>query len=481
MPTIDILGRTGETVHVPERALTELDANLEGEVVRPDDGRFDELRRVWNGLIDPHPAALVRCATTADVVAAVGLARDHDLRLSVRGGGHNVAGNGVADGGLVVDLADMRTVTVDPVAATAHAQGGATIGDVDAATQPYGLAVPLGLVSETGVAGLTLGGGFSWLRGAHGLACDNLIAAEIVTADGRVVTASEIENPDLLWGLRGGGGNFGVATLLSYRAHAVGPEVFFSVVFHADEDSASALRFFRDWSRRTSDAISAIAVLWHAPAVDDIPAEHHGRAVTVFAAMHVGTPAMGAAELASLRSFGTPIADWSQPMPYMKVQRFFDEDYPKWLKRYYWKSAYLSDLADPLIDRIVTLNRDAPSHETNIDVWQVSGAASRTIAGATAFGDRSAPFLLNIEANWDEPTDDGVNIAWSREVLGVAAPWSTGGRYMNFSGLHEDDTEAVPATFGANLERLTRLKASYDPTNLFRFNHNIVPTVTSTS
>lgn len=470
---VDALTRVGTVAHLDEEVLRGLAAVLDGELVRPGDDSYEIDRRVWNGMIDVFPALVVKCAGTADVRAAVDFARSHDIVMSVRGGGHNAAGVAVVDRGLVVDLTEMKAVEVDPSSGIVRVQGGVTIGELDAATAPHGLVVPQGVVTETGVAGLTLGGGLGWLRRKFGLACDNLVGAEVVTADGRVVSASEDENPELLWGLRGGGGNFGVVTRFDFRAHAVGPDVHFAVLFHGGDDAVEALRFYREWAADAPDEISAIAVTWHAPEIEEIPEEHHGEPVVVFLAVHAGSPAEGEVALRSFREFGSPIADLSSTMPWVEVQQFFDEDYPKWEKRYYWTSAYVTELPDDLIERLVELNANAPSDESNVDVWQLGGAMARVPADATAFGDRSPAFMFGIEANWEDAGDDAANIAWAREVREAAEPWATGARYANFPGMYEEGE--APDFFGANRDRMAALKAEYDPDNVFDRNHNVAP------
>ena len=470
---ITALTRAGTVVHLDHQTLRAFAGALEGELVRPGDGTYEVDRKVWNGMIDVSPALIVKCAGTEDVRATVDFARSHDIQMSVRGGGHNAAGVAVREQGLVVDLTLMKSVEVDPSTGIVRAQGGVTIGELDAATQPYGLAVPQGVVTETGVAGLTLGGGLGWLRRRFGLACDNLVAAEVVTADGRIVRAGEDENPELLWGLRGGGGNFGIVTSFDLQGHAVGPEVFFAVVYHPGDDVGEALRFYRHWAADAPQDISAIAVMGHAAEIDEIPPEHQGEPTVIFVAMHAGSPAEGEAALRSLRDFGSPIVDFSGVLPYLEVQQFFDEDYPKWEKRYYWTSGYLTELPDEAIERLVELNAAALSPESTIDVWQLGGAMAQVSADATAFGDRSASFMLGIEANWEDANDDEANMAWARDVRAAAEPWGTGARYANFPGLYEADES--PDFFGANHERLAALKTAYDPDNVFDRNHNVAP------
>jgi len=465
--------RSGREIAFAGDELEALAARMEGSLVRPDDPSYETERLVWNGMIDRRPAFVAKCAGAADVVAVLEVVRAHDAQLTVRGGGHNAAGAAVADGAVVIDVGPMKDVEIDTAARRVRAGAGVTIGELDEATQRVGLAVPLGVVTETGVAGLALGGGFGWLRRKHGLSCDNIVSAEVVTADGRIVTASEDEHPELLWGIRGGGGNFGIVTSFEFQAHPLGPEVYFAVVMHPADDVVDALAAYRRWAEGAPDEISALAVTWHAPAIDEVPAEHHGEPIVVFVAMHAGSPQEGERALRSLRDIGSPIADLSAVLPYTEVQQFFDEDYPKWEMRYYWTSTYVRELPDELIETIARLNEQAPSPESTVDVWQLGGALARVPADATAFGDRSAAFMLGIEANWHDPGDDAANIAWARSVAGAAAPWSTGVRYANFPGLYEDGDDID--FFGTNDERLAALKAEWDPTNLFDRNHNVRP------
>lgn len=467
------LTRSGDRVEIPADELGALAAAIEGRVIGPDDADYASERRVWNGMIDHRPALIVTCASPQDVVAALEFARRHDLRMSVRAGGHNAAGAAVVDSGVVIDVRLMQAIEVDAESRIVRAGAGVTIGQLDAATQPFGLAVPQGVVTETGIAGLTLGGGVGWLRRQYGLSCDQLLSAEIVTADGRTVTASPDENPDLFWGIRGGGGNFGVVTSFEFRAHPVGPDVFFAFVVHPAERITETLRAYQMWADSAPPAVSSLAVLGQAPPLEGIPGQHHGRPVLILLAMHAGSVGEGEASLASLRALGTPVADLSDVTPFVEVQQFFDEDYPKWEQRYYWTSTYVHKLTDKLVDTLASLASSAPSGLSTIDLWQLGGAIAQVPAEATAFGERSAAFMVGIEANWRDPADDAVNMAWAREVVEATEPWSTGLRYANFPGLYEDDT--ATDFFGGNRRKMAAVKAAWDPHNIFNRNHNIAP------
>lgn len=458
-------------------AIARLARQFQGELIRPGDTAYDEARRVWNGMIDRHPALIARCASTADVVAAVGFARDTGLPLAVRGGGHNVAGHGTVDGGLVIDLGPLSSVVVDPVARVAHVGGGATWGQVDAATQLHGLATPGGVFSGTGVAGLTLGGGYGWLRSSFGLSCDNLIGAEVVLASGEVVHTSADERPELLWGLRGGGGNFGIVTRFSFQLHPVGPEVMFVFVFHDAEGDkmAEAVRFYRDFTAAAPDSVNTLMALGVIPPDPHVfPESIHGRPMAVFGALYVGPVAEGERVLQPLRDFGKPLLDASGVMPYVEAQKMFDHDYPDG-RRYYWKSLNLSRLDDGAIARIVENVRRQPSPFSTTDIWHIGGAVRRFGPEHAAYNGRDVAFLLSPEANWDDPADDQANIGWLRAFLADMEPFSDGGRYLNFGGFQEEGGAMVRAAYGAQYARLAALKARYDPGNLFRLNQNIAP------
>ena len=440
--------------------LKDLAARIQGEIITPDNEAYDDARSVWNGMIDRRPALIVRCLDTTDVAAVVTFAREHNLRVAVRGGGHNVAGLAVADDSLVIDLAAMNAVEVDQDAKLVKAGGGATIGDVDRASQAHGLAVPLGVVSATGIAGLTLGGGLGWLRNKYGLSCDNLVAAEVVTADGRIVYADEDTNNDLLWGLRGGGGNFGIVTRFEYRAYPLGPEVAFTFVFHngEGENMSNAFRFWRDYCETVPDEVSTLVASGIIPAHPELfPEEIHGKPFVLIGAMYTGSPDEGMQVMEPLRTFAEPLIDFSGIMPYLEAQVILDEDYPDGL-RYYWKSLNLSRLDDEVIDRLVTHARRQPSRLSTLDLWHIGGAVSRVTEAESAFHGRQAAFLLNPESNWEDPADDEANIAWVRNTIDDMQDYSDGSRYLNFPGFQEEGDEMIRKAFGNKYRRLAARK-----------------------
>jgi FAD/FMN-containing dehydrogenase len=475
MVDLRIVTLTGANAALGETVVERFGTGLRGELLRPDGTAYDEARKVWNGLIDKHPALIVRCAGVGDVVDSVNFARENDLLVAVRGGGHNVAGNAVCDGGLVIDLSPMKGVRVDPERRTVRAESGATLGDLDRETQVFGLAAPMGVVSETGIAGLTLGGGIGWLRRKHGLSSDNLLSVDVVSADGRFLTASETENADLFWGIRGGGGNFGVVTSFEYRLHPVGPEVMFCFVLYPGERTKEVLSFCQQYVAEDPEEVSPLAMVGRVPAVEMFPERWHGEPMVAVAAMHTGEAEEGERVLRPLRELGGAIADLSARMPYTVAQSLFDEDYPDgW--RYYWKSQNISALNDEVIEHLLTHAEAAPSDHSTVDIWYQGGAMSRIQASETAFGDRSAPVWVGVEANWEDAQDDEANIAWVRECVADMRRFSGGGAYLNFAGFFEEGDRLIREAFGENHKRLVDLKNKYDPTNLFRLNQNVKPT-----
>ena len=447
-------------------------AAVAGTVVLPWDDEYDEVRQVWNGMIDRSPALIVRCSGTADVVEAVTFARENDLPVAVRGGGHNVAGSAVCDDGLVIDLSEMNGVFVDQAARRAFVQGGATIGDVDRETQLFGLATPLGVVSATGIAGLTLNGGVGHLRRKYGLSLDNLESVEIVTADGRVLTASEDEHADLFWAVRGGGGNFGVVTTFEYRLHEVGHEVFGLFVWHGGDPEA-AFRTVREYADGASRNASVLPFYAFVPELEEYPEEVWGEPAVVFLGCYDGPAEEAEAEFEHLRGFAEPIADFSGPMAYTDLQSLLDEDYPDGL-RYYWKATYVTDLTDEVISLLVRHGAASPSPLSTVDVWHLDGAIGDVARDATAFWHRDAPFMVTFEANWEDAAADDENVEWARAgIRELAEMDASTGAYGNFPGFGEDPVHLL---FGENYDRLVAVKTKYDPENLFQLNLNVAPT-----
>ncbi|MBZ0293220.1 MAG: FAD-binding oxidoreductase [Anaerolineae bacterium] len=449
---------------------------LRGKITLPGDANYDEARAIWNGMIDRYPAIIAHCETVDDVVASVQFAHEQNLLVAVRGGGHNVAGHAVCDGGIVIDLSHMNAVEVDPEAKLARAQGGATLGEVDAATQAHGLAAAMGVVSKTGIAGLTLGGGFGWLSKKYGMACDNLVAAEVVTADGRVIRASETENRDLLWGLRGGGGNFGIVTSFELRLHPVGPEVMFVFALHDGEGDRmkSALQFYLDFAANAPEDVNGLAAIGKIPHTEHFPEELHGRPFVLTVALYTGDAKTGEQVLQPLRDFHPPLVDMSGIMPYVEAQQMFDPDYPDGM-RYYWKSLNLNYLDDTALDRIIEHARQQPSEFSTTDLWPIGGAVRQFGPETSAYAGRGAAYLINPEANWVDAADDDANVEWVRDFIADMQEFSDGGRYLNFAGFQEEGEDMMRKAFAGNYQRLAELKRKYDPENFFRLNQNINP------
>ena len=468
------------TIHPPRTVDTVLIAELQeqfnGDLIQPQDSQYDEARAIWNGMIDRKPALIAICTSADDVVAAVNFARDNEILISVRGGGHNVAGHAVNDDGIVIDLGGLKQVEVDVQARRVRAGGGATILDVDAATQPYGLAVPMGVVSATGIAGLTLGGGYGWLRNMYGLSCDNLIGATVVTASGQIVQVSETENADLLWGLRGGGGNFGIVTEFVFNAFPLGPEVAFTFIFHdgRGEKMKKAMQFYREFSAAAPDEVSTLMALGTIPPDEHFDESLHHVPFVLFGGMYAGDSHDGVKALAPLNDFAAPLLDFGGVMPYVEAQQAFDEDYPNG-NRYYWKSLNLDRLDDDVIDTIIKHARKQPSPFSTIDLWPIGGAVTRHGPEDGAFYGRQAAFMLGGEANWVAAADDAVNLAWLRTLIADVEQYSDGSRYLNFAGFQEEGDVMMARSFGPQFSRLAVLKAKYDPQNLFRLNQNIKP------
>jgi FAD/FMN-containing dehydrogenase len=461
------------TAALGEATLAEFGASLHGELILPGDERYDAARAVWNGMIDRRPALIVRCQGVSDVIAATQFARGHNLPVAVRGGSHNVAGNATCDGGVVIDLSLMRSIRVDPRTRTARVEAGALWRDFDHEAQAFGLATTGGLISTTGIAGFTLGGGIGWLMRKYGLACDNLLSADVVTADGQFLTASASEHQDLLWGLRGGGGNFGVVTSFEFQLHLV-PTVLGGPLFYAGEQTRAALRFYRAFCASAPDELTTMAELFTAPAEEYIPEHLHGTRMLAIGVCYCGAIEAGEEAIRPLRTFGPPVVDLVGPMSYTGLQTMFDAEYPAGM-RHYWKSDYLGDLSDAAIDAILACDARVTSPYAQIHIHHMGGAVKRVGGVATAFGHRDAPYLVNELGTWTEEDDQdaSAHIAWVRGLSAALRPFSTGA-YVNFlAGEGEVGVRAAydPATYA----RLVDVKRRYDPTNLFHLNQNIPP------
>ena len=470
MPTLTTLD--GRNTGIADDAVASLRDALAGNLLTPESPGYDDARAVWNAMIDRRPGLIVDCRAEADVVQAVRFASEHGVLLSIYGAGHNVAGNAVCDGRVMISFKNMRGVDVDPAAGTARVEPGATLGDLDAATQAHGLAVPTGINSTTGVAGLTLGGGFGWLSRKYGMTIDNLISARVVTANGEVVVASESENADLFWGIRGGGGNFGVVSSFEFRAHPVGPEILSGLIVHPIADARSVLRTCRDFLKDAPDEVTVWTVMRKAPPLPFLPEAVHGTEVLVLAAMYAGEMADGEAALAPLRAIGTPIADVIGPHPFVGWQQAFDPLLTAG-QRNYWKSHDFRELSDEVIDLAVGYVATLPDPQSEVFFAQVGGAQSRVSDDAAAYQGRNAAYVMNVHGRWSDPSQDETGIGWCRDLWNALAPHATGEGYVNF--MSEDDGNRLEAAYGASYARLVELKDRYDPGNLFRMNQNVPP------
>lgn len=446
---------------------------VKGPVLLPGDAGYEESRTVWNAMIERRPAAVLRCLGAADVVAGVAFAREHGLLLAIKGGGHNIAGLATADDALMLDLSLMRGVWVDPSQKLARAQRGCVLGDLDRETQLHGLAAVLGFVSLTGIAGLTLGGGFGYLTRRWGWTSDNVTAMELVTADGRVVRASERENADLFWGLRGGGGNFGVVTGIEYRLHPVGPEIVGGLVAWPASEAPRVLEFFREFAATAPPEVTLVALLRPAPPAPWLPSEWHGKLIIGILACHTGDPAQAEQVVAPIKAFGRPIGDVLVRRPYVQMQSLLDATQPKG-RRYYWKSEYLASVPSEMFGKMIDHAERIPSPHSGVILFQIDGALNRLDESHSPVGNRDARFVLNLAGSWERPEDDARNVDWARAAWTDLKSFSTGGNYVNFLTADESP-ERVQAALGTSLPRLAEIKRAWDPTNLFRTNRNIKP------
>jgi len=452
--------------------IEQLRGSFRGEIILPSDDAYESARKIWNATIDKHPALIVRCSTTSDVVRAVNFARDNSLLLAIRGGGHNIAGNAMCDDGIVIDLSKMKAARVDPGTRRVTIEGGATLADLDAATQAHGLATPVGINSTTGVAGLTLGGGFGWLSRKYGMTVDNLESAEVVTAAGEVVRASAKEHPDLFWALRGGSGNFGVVTRFEFRLHPVGPGVLSGLIVYPIAEAKSVLQQSREFLAKAPEELSVWTVLRQAPPLPFLPEEVHGKAIIALALIYAGDPKQGEPLIEPLRRFGTPLGEHVGVQPYVAWQQAFDPLLTPGARNY-WKSHNFSTLKDGLFDAVIEYIEKLPSPQCEIFFGAIGGATTRPAPDAAAYAHRDAQFVMNVHGRWEDPADDERCIGWARDYFNVSAPFASGGVYVNF--LTADEGDRVRTAYGPNYDRLVQVKRKYDPDNLFRMNQNINP------
>ncbi|MGJ8547657.1 MAG: FAD-binding oxidoreductase [Sulfitobacter sp.] len=468
--TLALKALNGGTVDVAQEKLAALGAALSGELIGEADRDYDAARSLWNGMIDRHPGQIIRALNTNDIRLTVNFARENDLLLAVKSGGHQIAGHAVADAALLLDLSQMRDVDVDAEKATATVQPGALLGDVDKATQLHGLAVPLGINSTTGIAGLTLGGGFGWITGKHGLTIDNLLSAEVVCADGELRVATANQHPDLFWAIRGGGGNFGVVSAFEFALHPIGPEVLSGLIVHPLAEARGLLQSYREICARAPDELTIWVVMRQAPPLPFIPEEWHGKEVLIFAACYAGDMKDGEKALKQLRGLGKPIADVIGPHPYADWQQAFDPLLTPGARNY-WKSNDFLELSDEVIDISLAAIERLPDPQSEVFIAHLGGAMTRVDLAATPFPQRKRHFVMNVHTRWAEPSDDKKCTAWARELFDQTVRYAAGSVYVNF--LPSDDGSRIDEAYGPNMEKLRQCKAKYDPKNQFRLNHNI--------
>ena len=453
-------------------AIDEFKTHFRGDALRPGDEAYDEVRQIWNAMIDRRPALIARAKSPEDVVNAVKFARKHDMIVAIRGGGHNIAGNAVCDGGLMIDLSLMKRAKVDPGARQAEVEPGCTLADFDAAAQAHGLATPLGINSTTGVAGLTLGGGFGWLSRKHGMTVDNLLAVEMVTADGRQVRASTSENDDLFWGIRGGGGNFGVVTSFEFQLHPVGPQVLSGLIVFSFDEAKAVLSEFARFTETMPDELNVWMVTRKAPPLPFLPVNVHGKEIVALAVCYAGDPAEGERLIAPLRGFGKPLGEHIGVQPYTAWQQAFDPLLTKGARNY-WKSHNFSRLSSEAIDTIIQYAGRLPSPQCEIFIGTIGGQTTRVAPEAMAYSCRDARYVMNVHGRWESAEEDERCIAWAREFFAKSKPFASDGAYINF--LTEEETDRIAFAYGPAFKRLVDLKKKYDPTNFFRMNQNIKP------
>jgi FAD/FMN-containing dehydrogenase len=472
MNSARVVGVNGQVVNLDGAVLETLESSLRGVLLCPGDDGYEKARTVWNAMINRQPALVVRCAGVADILKAVTFAHDHRLLTAVKGGGHNIAGNAVCEGGLLIDLSNMRAVSVDPVASVAHVEPGATLGDFDHECQAFGLATPVGINSTTGIAGLTLGGGFGWLSRKHGMTIDNLIAADVIIADGRLLRASANQHADLFWAIRGGGGNFGIVSRFEFKLHPVGPEVLSGLIVYSLKDAVSALKEFRKFVRTLGKATNVWTVMRKAPPLPFLPPEVHGTDIIAFCVFHAGNPDDGRKAIEPLRKLGSVLGEFIGVQPYTVWQKTFDPLLTPGARNY-WKSHNFVDLSDGAIEVAVKYVKTLPSPHCEIFFGLIGGATTTPKPDATAYSHRDAIYVCNVHGRWETAPEDQKCIDWARGFFRDAAQYATGGVYVNF--LTDDEPERIRAAYGPGYDRLVAAKNKYDPDNLFRMNQNIRP------
>jgi FAD/FMN-containing dehydrogenase len=453
-------------------ATQKLKGKVKGQVVLPSDPNYDEVRKIWNAMIDRRPAVIVRCAKADDIPHALELARLNGLEVSIRGAGHNIAGNALCEGGLMIDLSTMKNVRVDATNRRAFVEPGATLADFDEAVQKHGLATPMGINSTTGVSGLTLGGGFGWLTRKYGMTVDNLVSAEVIIADGKKIRASENETADLFWAIRGGGGNFGIVTQFEFKLHPVGPQILAGLIVFPSKQAKQVLRQYREFVESAPEELSVWVVLRQAPPLPFLAKEVHGKPVVVLAICHVGDIAEGEKLTKPLRRFGEVQGEHIGAQPYVQWQKAFDPLLTPGARNY-WKSHNFTELRDEALDAMIEFANKLPSSQCEIFIGLISGAANRIPAQAMAYAHRDARFVLNVHGRWDEAAQDETGIAWARAFFKASAPYASAGAYVNF--MTDDEGDRVVAAYGANYARLAQIKQRYDPNNVFHLNQNIKP------
>jgi FAD/FMN-containing dehydrogenase len=459
-------------INISKETTEKLKSKLKGQIILPSDLDYDQVREIWNAMIERRPALIVRCADVNDVPQAISFAREHGLEISIRGAGHNIAGNALCDDGIMIDFSSMRNVRVDAEKKRAYVEPGATLADFDEAAQAHRLATPVGINSTTGIAGLTLGGGFGWLTRKYGMTVDNLVSVDAVTTEGKRIRVSENENADLFWAIRGGGGNFGIVTQFEFKLHEVGPEILAGLIVFPFDQAKQVLTQYREFVKSAPEELNVWAVLRKAPPLPFLSADVHGKGVVVLAIFYIGDAAQGGKLIEPLLRFGTPHGEHIGAQPYTQWQKAFDPLLTPGARNY-WKTHNFTELSDGALNSMIEFADQLPSPQCEIFIGLIAGAANRVPADAMAYRHRDAKFVLNVHGRWDERADDERCIAWARAFFQASAPYASGGAYVNF--MTEEEGDRVAAAYGANYDRLAEIKKQYDPDNLFHLNQNIKP------